>query len=150
MVREHPLSTYAPRGRGGVKKSGKSAYDSTDRLREKRTRGGGGGKKSRKICVRTLWMLPKGSSDHRPCAQRKKNYTRSLKHKNIRNQARLVDKTSDQLRRAADPHHFLEAGRQLSKTRQNFALLFTFHSLSTPVPVRLFLLLSRQPRRNKI
>ena len=46
-IRGHPLSTYAPRG-GGVKKSGKYAYDSTDRLREKRTRGGEGVKKAGK------------------------------------------------------------------------------------------------------
>ena len=47
FIREHPLSTYAPRGRG-VSKSGKYAYDSTDRLREKRTRGGEGVKKAGK------------------------------------------------------------------------------------------------------
>ena len=48
VLREHPLSTYAPWGRGGVEKCGKYAYDSTDRLREKRTRVGEGVKKAGK------------------------------------------------------------------------------------------------------
>ena len=39
-LRGHPLSTYAPRGKERGLKAGKYAYDSTDRLREKRTRGG--------------------------------------------------------------------------------------------------------------
>ena len=38
-LREHPLSTYAPRGRGVLKKWPIFGSDSTDRLRELRTRG---------------------------------------------------------------------------------------------------------------
>ena len=38
-IRGLPFSTYALRGGGGLKKLLNSAYDSTDRLREMRTRG---------------------------------------------------------------------------------------------------------------
>ena len=46
--RGHPLSTYAPRGRGGSKKTENMRTLLTDRLREKRTRGGEGVKKAGK------------------------------------------------------------------------------------------------------
>ena len=47
-LRGHPLSTYAPRGRGGSKKTENMRTLLTDRLREKRTRGGEGVKKAGK------------------------------------------------------------------------------------------------------
>ena len=47
-LRGHPLSMYAPRGRGGSKKTENMRTLLTDRLREKRTRGGEGVKKAGK------------------------------------------------------------------------------------------------------
>ena len=46
------IKCICAKGEGVSKKCPIFAYDSTDRLREKRTRGGGG-QKSRKICKRT-------------------------------------------------------------------------------------------------
>ena len=44
FLRGLPFGTYALRGEGGLKKLMISAYNSTDRLRELRTRGGRGSK----------------------------------------------------------------------------------------------------------
>ena len=57
LLRGDPFITFAPRGGEGVQKLPKFANDSTDRLREMRTKGERG-LKSQKICKRNKWMPP--------------------------------------------------------------------------------------------
>ena len=58
-IREHPFSTYARRGGGGVGQKRTQYYEFiSDSDVILRTRGGGGQKRP-KFCVRTKWMLPK-------------------------------------------------------------------------------------------